>query len=771
MRRLPPRRSRSPPVGGNIDRYVPRSPQPRRSRSPSRSRFEYAQHGVPQLPMVGKPGAIDRYVPPHNGTAPPMYFDPHRLDYQVTFNYFSDWYHQENPGGTGPNMKEEVKQKYDEYKDELTARLAKLFVTTHKNDEWFKERYVPGEKEVTKAKIVDYRRGAFERWRAQMQSGALDNIDRETGTGTAPKSEDTGLEPGEEIEEINRTVEDGGLKPVLLIKTISPTVSRAQLEELASTNLSNFHYISLSDPNPLKKFHRIGFILLSHTDPTSEPAPVDESIVELLNGKSIHDDVHGDFVCHVGIHNGPTSARTKKVLNEAMSLPENLKREAKLVEKCIEKLEAELHRDGDDSMVEYDGWEMIKDKVEEWGRGEREKRMGSEEEGEESGESEVELKIIKKTIDMGVEYLRRVFSFCIYCVSSSDSIVELTRKCPGGHMRRPTPASDFAPDNRTVNWTKAWQDKLEFFVSPPQPNDEDYKDRLRKVGGKPVPEAVEDEVQRSMKQEDEGKYRCKVAGCTKLFKAEEFWRKHLDKKHGEWLQLLKTEAQLVNSYVLDPCRVHPPKIEQNNQGGFQTVQTGGNRGFAPMMSLGTFGGPAPPPGTFQPPPGFNFNAPFFAGHHGNGADKYVPNHLMPAAGPGLPDAGRGRDGGNGVGPQRRRENRVPPMGAAGLPIVVGTGRERFAPYSARRDRGDRERERERRDREMRELARQPGNAPANRASGPVGGTPSAAPTSTSSGTSGGGEAELAVLGRSVKSYMDLDAAGGEGKKSVEELDY
>ena len=161
-----------------------------------------------------------------------MYFDPHRLDYQVTFNYFSDWYHQENPGGTGPNMKEEVKQKYDEYKDELTARLAKLFVTTHKNDEWFKERYVAGEKEVTKAKIVEYRRGAFERWRVQMRGGTLDNIDRETGTGTAPKSEDNALEPGEEVEEINRTLEDGGLKPVLLIKTISPTVSRAQLEEV-----------------------------------------------------------------------------------------------------------------------------------------------------------------------------------------------------------------------------------------------------------------------------------------------------------------------------------------------------------------------------------------------------------------------------------------------------------------------------------------------------------------------------------------------------------
>jgi hypothetical protein len=161
-----------------------------------------------------------------------MFFDPHRLDYQVTFNYFSDWYHQEHPGESGPNMKEEVKQKYDEYKDELTARLAKLFVTTHKNDEWFKERYVLGEKEVTKAKIIEYRRGAFERWRAQICGGALDNIDRETGSGAAARSEENVAEPGEETEETGRSVEDGGLKPVLLIKTISPTVSRAQLEEV-----------------------------------------------------------------------------------------------------------------------------------------------------------------------------------------------------------------------------------------------------------------------------------------------------------------------------------------------------------------------------------------------------------------------------------------------------------------------------------------------------------------------------------------------------------
>jgi hypothetical protein len=193
---------------------------------------------VPTLPLVGKPGAIDRYVPPHNSGPPPVFFDPHRLDYQVTFNYFSDWYYQEHPGESGPNMKEEVKRKYEDYKDELTARLAKLFVNSHKNDEWFKERYVPGEKEITKAKIIEYRRGAFERWRAQMRSGVLDNIDREIGLGASARSEDNAAEPGEEIEETSRNLEDAGLKPVLLIKTISPTVSRAQLEEVRKTFLN-----------------------------------------------------------------------------------------------------------------------------------------------------------------------------------------------------------------------------------------------------------------------------------------------------------------------------------------------------------------------------------------------------------------------------------------------------------------------------------------------------------------------------------------------------
>jgi hypothetical protein len=488
--------------------------------------------------------------------------------------------------------------------------------------------------------------------------------------------------------------------------------------------------VSLSDPNPLKKFHRIGFILLKalDDDPMSGTPPVDESTVDLLNGKSIHDETHGDFVCHVGIHNGPTNPKARKLLNEYMSMPANLRKEAEMIERCIKKLEFELHDEC--SMEEYDGWEMIKDKVEAWGHIERQNREGSEEEGEEDADSEVELRILKKKIDVGVEYLRRAFNFCMYCVSSSDSIHELTRKCPGGHIRRPTPSPDYTADQRTVNWTKNWQDKLELFVNPPEPSQPDYATRLQKIGGKPVEDYIAAEVLKYVKQEDEGKYRCRVQQCTKLFKAEEFWKKHLEKKHTEWLHGIELDAQLVNAYVSDPTRVHPPKIEQNAQGNFQAggANMPGNRpgGHMPMNMFNSN-----LPG--QPFPGFN--APFI-------------NNPALANGNGILLVGGQQPRRGASGPMRRD------------PPPHHRSRDRYGqPYQ--RDRGDREKERDRRDKEMRE-------AQSRSLRGPPPGNPTASPT-VASQSPDGADAELAVMGRAVKSYKDLDASG-QGAK-VDELDY
>lgn len=184
-------------------------------------------------------------------------------------------------------------------------------------------------------------------------------------------------------------------------------MSRVQLEELAST-IPDFHFISLSDPNPLKKFHRIAFIILKPDAPL-----VDGDTVELLNEKKIHSDTHGDFTCHVGIHTANKELK-KKVLNEGMSTPENLRKEVGYLERIINKFEDEMNKlkeptqpagngEEDDQMKDefddfderrFGAWEKIKERVEIWGGRLREGRKEEEEEGEDSEEEKEDLEMV-----------------------------------------------------------------------------------------------------------------------------------------------------------------------------------------------------------------------------------------------------------------------------------------------------------------------------------------------------------------------------------------
>lgn len=65
---------------------------------------------------------------------------------------------------------------------------------------------------------------------------------------------------------------------------------------------------------------------------------------------------------------------------------------------------------------------------------------------------------------------------------------------------------------------------------------------VRKLGGRPVDEAMDHELARHVKQEDAHKWRCKVPECSKLFKEEHFWKKHVEKRHNDWLDTLKLEV-------------------------------------------------------------------------------------------------------------------------------------------------------------------------------------------------------------------------------------
>ena len=596
--------------------------------------------------------------------------NPLALDIQVGFNWFAEWWRleqqikeekeREKSGGRRPSdrvkgerearedrdkERAKIQEAYDQYKLDLQVKMARTFVQQHKAEEWFKERYVPDVREPIRRRLNDFRQGPYSKWQGDLEAGTFDDFtlegiyknESDGAGGIVEKEEGEATAVGEVLGVQDLVPARGGDlrddtidEPALLIKTLAPNVSREKVEDFCKEHLGDgeggFRWLSLSDPNPSKKCHRIGWIMLHPGGPEpmeeikrsdgrgddedgeaeeEEPKEVTEQstaqrALELVNGKPIVDPTRGDFTCHVGVHNPPHINR-KKALWDLFSAPERVERDLELAQRLVKKLEEGLGSG-------IDGFTKIEERVENLrGKGflqapippppkakrnafednddeiKLELEEGEEDEGAYADDVDDEdLLVKKKKLDLTVEYLRRVFNFCFFCVFESDSVHELVRKCPGGHLRRPrtglsnaakaagrasafgqpfpgkkkegtedgeaisSPTEDKKPRDfknkteqqllRAFNWVKTFEDKL-WQILEPETID------LKKIGGKPMDEALEEELQKFLKQEDESKYRCKVPECTKLFKAEHFWRKHVEKRHEEWYQSIKDEVR------------------------------------------------------------------------------------------------------------------------------------------------------------------------------------------------------------------------------------
>ena len=663
-------RSRSPV---QIDRY-----QPGREREREYPRRNEFRRRAPSPTAKN----IDRYVPGQEpvleGPIVNPIIDPLKLDCQVGFSYFAEWWRKEQevkeqkerqkngrrvppPRLKGEQEAREEREKehpkiqaaYDSYKERLQVQMAKAFVHQHRGEEWFKERYDPDVRNPFREQLALLRRDCFAQWVADLQNGVFDGFTLEgiykndsNGAGGVVEKEEGEAMAANEVLGVGDLVpmkggelrDERAEQPALLIKTIAPHVSRAKIEAFCKEHLGDggddgeggFNWLSLSDPNPQKKFHRIGWIILKpgrDVEMKVEDAPQLEidgqqkgnegeevdgrpntrlvSCVERaqgeVNGKTIDDESEkGGFICHVGVHLPPSQPR-KKALWDLFSAPERIERDLQLAERIVAKFEQEL---GEDT----NGIAQIEERVEALRNGGHLKLRANGadstrlskaenedlEEGEEDDEMEEgavdednddeELAIKKKKLDLLVEYLRRVHNFCFFCVFESDSVHELMRKCPGGHLRRPRaslttaakqcakasafaeefplkrqqePSTEQDDDNsllaqekqqkfqksnkthvqlqRAFNWVRTYEDKL-FQILEPESVD------LVKLGGRPLDDALDEELKKFVKQEDESKYRCRVPDCTKLFKGDNFWRKHVEKRHAEWYEKLRKEV-------------------------------------------------------------------------------------------------------------------------------------------------------------------------------------------------------------------------------------
>lgn len=670
-----------------IDRYQPSDRLPRDDYyGPSREHAsrDREDRRRPPSPM----GHIDRYVPSQNPGKPiirtnPL-ANPLTLDFQVGFNWFAEWWRveqsikedkerqkdggrrQSDRGIKGERESREDREKergqiqlaYDAYKEELQVKMARTFVQQHKSEEWFRERYLPEIRDPFRQRLMEFRRGALARWEHDLEEGIFDEFTLEgiykaesNGAGGVVEREEGETVAAAEVLGVGDLVpsrggdirDESALQPALLIKTLAPMVSREKIEDFCKEHLGEgeggFKWLSLSDPNPLKKCHRIGWIMLHPSTEvaalvergdgrdeeneaeedgiTEEPKAngllsAAEKALEAVNSKTIYDEVRGDFTCHVGVHVPPREPR-KKALWDLFSAPERIDRDLELAKRLVTKFDQEFGTDADGVAKAEQRVEDLRSKgwLQPPATGpvstKREKKsprsLNLEDEGMEDGEEDEEeeegaydeeidseeLLIKKKTLDLLVEYLRRVFNFCFFCVFESDSVHELIRKCPGGHLRRPRASlstaakaaakasasglpfplkrkesteeanedgspviekfqrNGFKNDQqllRAFNWVKTFEEKILQILEPENVD-------VKKLGGKPIDEGLDEELKKYVKQEDEAKFRCKVPECTKLFKGEVFWKKHVEKRHPEWFDGIKKDVGFDAGFFLN----------------------------------------------------------------------------------------------------------------------------------------------------------------------------------------------------------------------------
>ncbi|KAG5437887.1 hypothetical protein PCANB_000602 [Pneumocystis canis] len=418
--------------------------------------------------------------------------DPYTLNYLISFSIFNDWYKSTN---TFTDITEnEMYQKYEIYKQDLYARLAKPFVYEHMDEPWFKEKYLPESRLPIYEKIIEIRKSTRIMFMKKLSEGEFKDFIIDSDESESLHE----LIPIENITHIFEESFDDNLKTyknVLLIKNITPNVSYMDLTTLLS-GYPIVKNIILSNPNPFRGFMREAYVELNDT--------VDvENLIQAIQSQKPNEKA-GPIT--VVFYSSPSCPK-KISLPPLMNTLENLSQDLEFATQAARKLDRKIDEN-------LDFIEEIKEYL---------PSLFSK-----SSENSDD---IKKKLDLLVEYLHQVHSFHFYTVTEYDSRYELEKQFPGQFVR-----------------LSSQQDDSQLFFKQAD---------LVKLGAKPFDEAVQLKIESHIKQEDEKRFRCSVNDCKKLFKGPEFVKKHIEKRHSEWLDQGKKEFTLLNNYVLDISRVLP----------------------------------------------------------------------------------------------------------------------------------------------------------------------------------------------------------------------
>ncbi|KAJ7163800.1 hypothetical protein C8R43DRAFT_988713 [Mycena crocata] len=403
----------------------------------------------------------------------------------------------------------------------------------------------------------------------------------------------------------------------VMIRTIPPDIGRVKLED-ACSKVPGFIYIALGDPLQKRNYYRAGW--LRFRDDADMGAILSELSEKKIEGFKLH-ITHNVKPFTNRIRYAPEVAsrpdRMEKDLANAKALAAKLEGEAAELRKLKIAAKADGTAENPEADVTMEAAEEEEDaEPRERGCDAVERRIEKvmtdlRQQGlmDVNDDKAYEGKKTTVSLDLYIAYLRAAFHTCYYCSIVTDHLEELQRKCLK-HERKPLSKMLLDELKAAEAAEKAEKEKKEKTEDdgeePPTEEKENEKEKdtkgpgkerandrdwrrtderwvewldskmallinregvdPRDYGGKSYDEELTKAVEPYLKQEDEGKFRCKT--CQKLFKATSFVEKHIANKHPELVKSLD-EIPYFNNFALDPHRIqpfaHPPAGVGNGQ--------------------------------------------------------------------------------------------------------------------------------------------------------------------------------------------------------------
>lgn len=422
----------------------------------------------------------------------------------------------------------------------------------------------------------------------------------------------------------------------VMIRTIPPDIGRVKLEQSCSI-IPGFMYLALGEPLQKRNYYRAGWIRFK--EDADMPTVMTELAERKIEGFKLHVTHALRPFVNRARYTPEVASRPDRLLKDlanAKALAIKFEEEAATLRVTkLTKPKGEI-AEGDETKADGDTDTLMDDAQDE------EEELEPRQSGVFAIEQRVE-KILdelrengasadvleeKKTVialDLYIAYLRAAFHTCYYCSIVTNHLEELQRRCVR-HGRKPLTKSmledikaaasperedkamkdmedggDVKDDKDESSKDEKDKGNVEKRASEKRDwkrNDERWLEWLdskiallldrdsvdpREYGGKVYEDELSKAIEPFIKQEDEGKFRCKT--CQKLFKATSFVEKHIANKHPELVKPLE-DITYFNNFVLDPHHVQPLSHPPNTVGQ-----------SAPPQAYGL---QAPPPGQFGP---------------------------------------------------------------------------------------------------------------------------------------------------------------------------